>query len=78
MFIAKPTDNGSLRQERHAKCVCTLRSYGAPVCHVAKAINMLLLRSKAGEPSMLCRGHGLRQLGMQLSVLNSLGLGLSN
>ena len=30
-------DKSSLRQERHAKCPRTLRSYGAPVCHVARS-----------------------------------------
>jgi hypothetical protein len=32
-------DNGSLRQERDAKCAWTLHSSGAPVCHVARSYN---------------------------------------
>jgi len=37
VYSLAPLDNGSLRQERHAKRVSTLHSYGAPVCQLAKS-----------------------------------------
>ena len=42
---------------------------GALVCHLAKAINMLLLRSKAGEESMLVLSTFLLRFVIQLFLV---------
>ena len=52
MFIAHESVNSnSLPKERHVDYACTSHSYGASGVMSGEAINMLLLRSKFGEPN---------------------------
>ena len=52
-YRSEPLNDGSLRQERHVEYLVNCTPTEREDVTKLQAINMLLLRSKDGEPSML-------------------------